>query len=160
MSKRFIYTSYGAIMDTSKTAEEGQMIFDAELEGIGEMCNLLNKQNEEIERLKEHKQVDCKIIQEQSDLIDTLQAQIKHLEANLEAKTQYLDDVVEADKINYSKLHKALKYACEAVFDETLPYEEIDEMKQKYGKHTVGIILEDVLFYYEKLAEEELKNGN
>lgn len=128
MNKRFIYTSYGAIMDTSKTAEEGQIIFDAELEGIGEMCNLLNKQNEEVERLKEHKQVDCKTIQEQSDLI--------------------------------VKLKKALNYACEAVFDETLPYEEIQEMKQKYGKHTVGIILEDVLFYYEKLAEEEMKNAN
>ncbi len=125
-NKRFIYTSYGAIMDTSKTTEEGQMVFDADLDGIGEMCNLLNKQNEETERWKAHKDWDDKIVQEQADLI--------------------------------VKLKKSLNYACEAVFDETLPYKEIQEMKQKYGKYTVGIILEDVLFYYEKLAEEEMKN--
>lgn len=128
MNKRFIYTSYGAIMDTSKTPEEGQIVFDEDIDGLGEMCNLLNKQNEETERWKAHKECDCKTIQEQADLI--------------------------------VKLKKSLNYACEAVFDETLPYKEIQEMKQKYGKHSVGIILEDVLFYYEKLAEEEMKNAN
>lgn len=126
MKKRFIRTDYGAIIDNYKTTEEGQIIFDEDIDGLNEMCNLLNKQNEEIERWKAHKDWDDKIIQEQADLI--------------------------------VKLKKSLNYACEAVFDETLPYKEIQEMKQKYGKYTVGIILEDVLFYYEKLAEEEMKN--
>lgn len=107
MKKRFIRTDYGAIIDNYRTDEEGKIIFDEDIDGLNEMCHLLNKQNEEIERLK-----------------------------------------------------KSLNYACEAVFDETLPYKEIQEMKQKYGKYTVGIILEDVLFYYEKLAEEEIKNAN
>lgn len=89
MNKRFIYTSYGAIMDTSKTPEEGQMIFDADLDGIGEMCNLLNKQNEEIERWKTHKEWDCKTIQEQSD-------KIEEFKIKLAEKDQELNDICQS----------------------------------------------------------------
>lgn len=72
----------------------------------------------------------------------------------------YIKERFKEKDAKIERLKKSLNYACEAVFDETLPYEEIQEMKQKYGKYTVGIILEDVLFYYEKLAEEEIKNAN
>lgn len=80
MNKRFIYTSYGAIMDTSKTPEEGQIIFDEDIDGLGEMCNLLNKQNEEIERWKAHKEWDCKTIQELGDKIEDLETKLAESE--------------------------------------------------------------------------------
>ena len=57
------------------------------------------------------------------------------------------------------ELELSLKRACEAVFDEEIPYDEIQEMKRKHNRYTVGIVLEDILFYYKKLAEEELENG-
>ena len=98
---------------------------DCELKIIGLEKQLAEK-DAEIKRWKEHKEWDCKTIQEQGDTIEELEL--------------------------------SLKRACEAVFDEEIPYDEIQEMKRKHNRYTVGIVLEDVLFYYKKLAEEELKD--
>lgn len=70
-----------------------------------------------------------------------------------EMKTKLAEKDIEIERLELS-----LKRACEAVFDEEIPYDEIQEMKRKHNRYTVGIVLEDVLFYYKKLAEEELRD--
>lgn len=81
------------------------------------------------------------------DFIDVMNEQdnkIQELEKQLQKKDKRIKE-----------LKKSLKLACEAVFDEILPYQEIQEMKTKHNKYSYGVILEDVIFYYDTLTKEK-----
>lgn len=74
--------------------------------------------------------------------------------SDLEYKLNYLKDYSEHLLDIIKNIEFGLEQACSDVFDETLPYEAIQEMKLKHGKNSAGVYLEDVEFYYKNLKED------
>jgi hypothetical protein len=146
-----------------KKFKEREEFCIGQVESLTNLINVLIEENKEL--VDENFKLETKLTEKEKYIEEQEFAEYKEmfyatqaLKEDCELKIIRLEKQLTEKDIEIERFELSLKRACEAVFDEEIPYDEIQEMKRKHNRYTVGIVLEDVLFYYKKLAEEELKD--